>query len=85
MHLLLLCNLVPSKRGAFEEFVRALAGRLRDEGDKVTAIFGGQPSPDVGSMFAEAGLIWHVAQGWTTEPDVPHPWKIVSPRLRHCS
>ncbi len=82
MRALLLCNLVPGKRGAFESFVTALGRVWRNRGHELAVVVAGPPIAAVAEEWADAGVTWTVVPVWNRADGTPNPWAIVLPAWR---
>ena len=64
-----LCNLIPGKTGAFEQFVAAAGRECAARGHRLDLVFADEPSPAVAELFRHAGLSWRVIRGWSDAAD----------------
>lgn len=80
MKILCFCNLVPNKAGAFEAFLVAMGRQLREQGGCVVLALAGEPIEQVATQFRDAGIEWHVINGWDDGVAI-HPWRMVRPGL----
>jgi len=83
MHLLFIANITPSKNGAFESLLVALAERVQAAGDRLTYLFAGDPSSVLQTRFSDAGAEWETVPGWGEDANGRvRPWAIVWPAWR---
>jgi len=64
MKLLLLCDLVPDKSGAFEEFLISLGASLKDSGDELFVVLAGKPMEQIDAALREARIKWDIVEEW---------------------
>lgn len=83
MNVLFFCNITPSKNGAFERLLEALAARLHADGDLLTYVFSGEPSDRLQQKFKECNTGWEIVSEWGEDAaGKVHPWAIVGTGLR---
>lgn len=79
---LLFCNLVPRKRGGFEDFLLALGSLVGGTGGRLCIVFGGNPEQWFADALKARGISWRVLDGWTDGSNREHPWKFCAGALR---
>lgn len=81
MKVLAFCNLIPNKRGAFEETLIYEGKLCRQRGDTLILGFAGEPILDVAIALRQEGVRWHIMPGWSDDNGNPHPWRFVGAAL----
>ena len=82
MKVLLFINLVPRKPGAVEYLLASLGRACAAQGDTLTVGLAGEPVPEVAAWLVEAGVTWHVLEGWDAGEGQVTPWRFCGPALR---
>jgi glycosyltransferase involved in cell wall biosynthesis len=82
MKVLLFCNLVPGKLGAYENLLIRIGEAFAEVGDELVLALAGSPLDLVEARLLECGVRYHVIQGWSEGNGVEHPWAFCHPALR---
>jgi len=81
MKLLYLCNLVPRKLGAFEDFLVGIGEGMKAGGDEFVCIFAGEPCGEVAAKLSAVGVTWHTIPQWVDGERV-RPWAVCLPAFK---
>jgi len=77
MKLLLFCNLIPLKTGAYETLLAAIGSEFKKVNDEFVVVFAGEPIPPVAESLRAAGVRWHILPEWVGRGGRFH-WGMVS-------
>jgi len=82
MKVLLFCNLIPCKVGAYERLLASVAGKLAVTGDRLVIAPGGEPSSEVRRLWLAAGAEIPVVEGWSGADGMERPWALIRSGLQ---
>lgn len=77
---LLICNLLCRRVGAFERFLAALGGALNRRGSSLHLLLAGDPCFEAAAAFRESAVSWDVVRNWDDGVRV-RSWRILTPAL----
>jgi len=81
MKVLYYINLIPEKLGAFELMLIALGDVFRRQDDELVLVFAAEPVEELSARFRQAGLRWHILEGWSDGEGIEHAWAYCRPAI----